>query len=120
MAAVEVLPMPQTDYFYDTGSESVPSEQHDDIALDLVDDDDQEMSAKKREEYPTGYFPPTPPQDEKPLSPVASSDTASTTALPTHIKSEQQESELIAIPASAVASGAPLMSGPLETVLQQD
>ena len=44
----------------------------------------------------------------------------STTALPTHIKSEQQESELIAIPASAVASGTPLMSGSLETVLQQD
>ena len=51
---------------------------------------------------------------------IAGSPTMSTTALPTHIKSEQQESEATAIPASAAASGAPLMSGSLETVSQQD
>ena len=47
-------------------------------------------------------------------------DTSSTTALPAHIKSKQQESESIAIPASAAASGATLMSGLLEAVSQQD
>ena len=44
-------------------------------------------------------------------------DTASTTALPIHIKSEQQESESVTIPASAAASGVLLMSELLETRL---